>query len=314
MKSRSCGLVQRIGTADSARPHPDPSGGQAPALHILIPPSATGLQVGTFRPWRAGIEVDWRAHPGWESGTCFHSNCSCRQPAHQGVKSRSCGLVQRIGTADSARPHPDPSGGQAPALHILIPPSAAGLQVGTFRPWRAGIEVDWRAHPGWESGTCFHSNRSWRQPAHQGVKSRSCGLVQRIGTADSARPHPDPSGGQAPALHILIPPSATGLQVGTFRRGEPASKLIGGHIPDRSPGHAFVPIAHAGWVRHTKVGKAGVVARYSESARRILPRPTPTPAGDKPPHYNPLSPPLWLPAFAGSTMALRRPHRRRKMG
>ena len=25
------------------------------------------------------------------------------------------------------------------------------------------------------------------------------------------------------------------------------------HIPDRSPGHAFVPIAHAGWRRHTKV-------------------------------------------------------------
>ena len=24
-------------------------------------------------------------------------------------------------------------------------------------------------------------------------------------------------------------------------------------IPDRSPGHAFVPIAHAGWRRHTKV-------------------------------------------------------------
>ena len=24
-------------------------------------------------------------------------------------------------------------------------------------------------------------------------------------------------------------------------------------IPDRSPGHAFVAIAHAGWCRHTKV-------------------------------------------------------------
>ena len=55
-------MVQRIGTVDSAEPHPDPSGGQAPALHFLIPPSAIGLQFGTFRPWRAGIEVDWRAH------------------------------------------------------------------------------------------------------------------------------------------------------------------------------------------------------------------------------------------------------------
>ncbi len=69
MKSWSCDLVQRIGTVDSATPHPDPCGGQAPrlaksstALHFVIPPSAIGLQVGTFHPWRAGIEVDWRAH------------------------------------------------------------------------------------------------------------------------------------------------------------------------------------------------------------------------------------------------------------
>ena len=67
-------------------------------------------------------------------------------PAHRGMKSRSCGLVQRIGTADSATPHPDPSGGQAPALHLLIPPSTIRLQFGTFCPWKAGIEVDWRAH------------------------------------------------------------------------------------------------------------------------------------------------------------------------
>ena len=82
-----------------------------------------------------------------ESGTCFRTNRSCRlPPAHQGMRSGSCGLVQRIGTVDSATPHPDPSGGQAPALHFLIPPSAIGLQFGTFRPGRAGIEVDWRAH------------------------------------------------------------------------------------------------------------------------------------------------------------------------
>ena len=71
-------MVQRIGTADSATPHPDPCGGQAPALHFLIPPSAIGLQVGTSRPWRAGIEVDWRAHPGSESGTCFRTNDDMR--------------------------------------------------------------------------------------------------------------------------------------------------------------------------------------------------------------------------------------------
>ena len=45
------------------------------------------------------------------------------------------------------------------------------------------------------------SNRARRLlPAYQGMKNRSCGLVQRIGTVDSAAPHPDPCGGQAPAL------------------------------------------------------------------------------------------------------------------
>ena len=30
--------------------------------------------------------------------------------------------------------------------------------------------------------------------------------------------------------------------------------------------------------------------------------PPSAPAGDKPPHYIPLSPPLWIPAFAGMTI------------
>ncbi len=47
------------------------SGGQAPALHFLIPPSTIGLQIGTFRRWRAGIEVDWRAHPDRSPGHAF---------------------------------------------------------------------------------------------------------------------------------------------------------------------------------------------------------------------------------------------------
>ena len=28
----------------------------------------------TFRRWGAGVEVDWRAHPGSESGMCFRTN------------------------------------------------------------------------------------------------------------------------------------------------------------------------------------------------------------------------------------------------
>ena len=66
-------------------------------------------------------------------------------------------------------------------------------------------------------------------------------------------------------------------------------------IPDRSPGHAFVPIARAGWRRHTKVGKARVVVWYSELERWIPLRPNPTPAGDKPPRYR-------IPAVAGTTI------------
>ena len=88
-----------------------------------------------------------------------HAGC-CRRT--QGMKTRSCDLVWRVGTADSATPHSDPSGGQAPALHFLIPPSTIGLQLGRIRRWRAGIEVDWRAHPGSESGTCFRTNDDMR--------------------------------------------------------------------------------------------------------------------------------------------------------
>ena len=61
MKSRSRGLVQRICTPDSAPLYPDPCGGQAPALHFLIPRSAIGLQSGTFHRWIAGI-IGYRMH------------------------------------------------------------------------------------------------------------------------------------------------------------------------------------------------------------------------------------------------------------
>ena len=49
------------------------------------------------------------------------------------------------------------------------------------------------------------------------------------------------------------------------------------------------------------------MAWYGELAPRILPRPSSAPAGDKPPHYIPLSPPLWIPApYRGTGQALRR--------
>ena len=90
------------------------------------------------------------------------------------------------------------------------------------------------AHAGW--------------PAHQGMKSRSCGLVQRIGTADSATPHPTPAGDKPLAPHYIFSfrhrPSV--YNSAGFAGGEPASRLIGAHIPDRSPGHAFVRMTTCG--------------------------------------------------------------------
>ena len=68
------------------------------------------------------------------------------------------------------------------------------------------------------------------------------------------RPTPTPAGDKPLASRSLRPryifsfrhrPSVCNLA--GFAGGEPASRLNGGHIPDRSPGHAFGPIAHAGW-------------------------------------------------------------------
>ena len=46
-----------------------------------------------------------------------------------------------------------------------------------------------------------------------------------------------------------------------FAGGEPASRLIGGHIPDRSPGHAFV--------RMTNLGRAGLARCGCEAWGRV---------------------------------------------
>ena len=148
----------------------------------------------------------------------------------------------------------------------------------------------------WIEGVCFRTNRTYRlRPAHRGMKNRSCGLVQRIGTADSATPLLRPSGGQAPALHAPLPtpliPALAGITVALRRphkrmnlgrrrvvsplpapldsglrrndewgagltkwgAGVANERLPERSIPDRSPGHAFIGIAHAGWGRHTKV-------------------------------------------------------------
>ncbi len=56
-------------------------------------------------PPRLDSSFRWNDEMG--GGNLFHSNRSCRlAPAHQGMKRRRCGLVQRISTADSATPRP----------------------------------------------------------------------------------------------------------------------------------------------------------------------------------------------------------------
>ena len=141
----------------------------------------------------------------------------------------------------------------------------SGGRIDEGMPRMANERLPGAVYPRSESGTCFHSNRSWRlAPAHQGMKRGRCGLVRRIGTANSATPLLRPSGGQAPALHFLVPRSAMGLQLGRFRRWRAGIEV--------------------GWRAHSRT-KARVVAWYSELVRRFLPRPSSAPAGDKPPHY-----------------------------
>ncbi len=128
------------------------------------------------------------------------------------------------------------------------------------------------AHAGW----CRHT-----KVCKAGVVVWYSELARRI----LLRATPTPAGDKPPRYIFSFRHRQSVYNSARFAGGEPASRLIGGHIPDRSPGHAFVPIVHAGWRRHTKVWKAGAVVWYSELARRIVPRPTTTPAGDKPPRY-----------------------------
>ena len=54
--------------------------------------------------------------------------------------------------------------------------------------------------------------------------------------------------------------------------------------PDRSPGHAFVPFARAGWWAHLRYRSRGADFRANRWCRSCLPQP------------------LWIPAFAGMTI------------
>ena len=64
-----------------------------------------------------------------------------------------------------------------------------------------------------------------------------------------------PGCGQAPALHL----SYSILGCRCYEDGGRCRRPVSESIPDRSPGHAFIAIARAGWCRHTKVCKVGVL-------------------------------------------------------
>ena len=87
-------------------------------------------------------------------------------------------------------------------------------------------------------------------------------------------PQPSPSG-FLPRIGVRGMLSIAGMTLSAIWR-EP--------IPDRSPGHAFIAIAHHRLVPAHQGMKSGMWFGTGESARWILLR-TPTPAGDKPPRY-----------------------------
>ena len=113
-------------------------------------------------------------------------------------------------------------------------------------------------------------------PAHQGMK---IGCIGWWKGQVSPGPRTPPLAGDKPQRYISL--ATLGCRCsgdGSWCR-RPAPELI----PDRSPGHAFVPIAHAGWRRHTKVVKIGCIGWWKG---QVSPGPrTPPLAGDKPQRY-----------------------------
>ncbi len=134
------------------RNDPDPRDAPANAFESERPAGAEGV------------------YPGSESGTCFHSNRTCRlSPAHQGMKIGCIGWWESSSVIATTHTSPldsrfrgnDDLGGRNDECEGI--PTDAGMT----RPTVVTANI----HPGSESGTCFHSNRSYRlAPAHQGMK------------------------------------------------------------------------------------------------------------------------------------------------
>ena len=159
-------------------------------------------------------------HPGSKSGTCFGSNRSCRH-----AKVGKWDLV--VGSVWVWLVPPFPSGFR-PRIRARVMLPIAGMT----------NSVAGTIHPGSESGTCFRTNRPCRLvPAHQGRKIGCIGWWK--GQVSSVHPTP-PLAGDEPQRYISL--ATLGCRcsgdVGWSRRPVPE------FIPDRSPGHAFVPTTH----------------------------------------------------------------------
>ncbi len=99
-------------------------------------------------------------------------------------------------------------------------------------------------------------------PAHQGMKSRRCGLIHRIGAADSATPRARPERGTSPSPRVVFDratfPFPAPLDSGFRRNDEWSGRIyecgsVGMGALTKPRKVIFVPIAHPGLRRHTKV-------------------------------------------------------------
>ena len=93
-------------------------------------------------------------YPGSWSGTCIHSDRSCRlAPGRQGRKIGRIGWWE--GQVSSVPPTP-PLAGDKPQRYILLPAlrGVVNSRFGTAKMGGDVVEVDWGIHPESKSGTC----------------------------------------------------------------------------------------------------------------------------------------------------------------
>ena len=146
-------------------------------------------------------------------------------------------------------------------LVVVLPPSPSGFQP----PYRStghafARNLPWplrKPHPEIEIRDML-SYQLCRAGAGTPSSEKPGVLVQRMARRILAPPRPQrwiPApriGKSSTALHFLIRhgPSVYNSRIRRWRAGIEVDWRA---IPDRSAGHAFVPIAHAGWRRHTEV-------------------------------------------------------------